>query len=121
MIGPLAEIAEACDLMPAQEQILPIGIVGTGAILEAAHMPAYRAAGIPVPAIWGRTPEKARAFAERHDIPKVHESLDDLLADPDVAIVDIAVVPQAQTEIALRALDAGKDLMCQKPLAWEIS
>jgi predicted dehydrogenase len=121
MIGPLAEIAEACDLTPPDEQILPIGIVGTGAILDAAHLPAYRAAGIPVPAVWGRTRENAERFAERHGIPKVHETLDDLLADPDVAVVDIAVVPQAQTEIALRALDAGKDLMCQKPLAWEIS
>lgn len=121
MIGPLAEIADACDLMPTAEQIRPIGIVGTGAILEAAHMPAYRAAGIPVPAIWGRNRDKAESFAERHGIPTVHSTLDDLLADPDVAIIDIAVVPQAQTEIALHALDAGKDLMCQKPLAWEIS
>ncbi len=51
MIGPLAEIAAAADLTPAPETIKPIGIVGAGAILGAAHLPAYRAAGIPVPAM----------------------------------------------------------------------
>ncbi len=121
MIGPLAEIAEACDLTPQPEQVRPIGIVGSGAILDAAHLPAYRAAGIPVPAVWSRSRENAERFAKRHGISRVHDTLDGLLADPDVEIIDIAVVPLAQTEIALQALDAGKDLMCQKPLAWEIS
>jgi predicted dehydrogenase len=70
-----------------------------------------------VAAIWARNRSAAERLAEAHGIPRVHESLDDLLADPEVVVVDIAVVPEAQVDIALRALDAGKDVMCQKPLA----
>lgn len=120
MIGLLAEIADACDLSLPERYLRPIGIVGTGAILDVGHLPAYKDAGIPVPAIWGRDRSHAERLAQVHGISRVHDSLDDLLADPDVAVVDIAVVPEAQVEIALRALDAGKDVMCQKPLALDV-
>lgn len=52
-------------------------------------------------------------------MPTVYASLDELLADPGVRVVDIAVAPQAQSEIALRAREAGKHLLCQKPFVWE--
>lgn len=120
MIGRLAEIAAACDLSLPERVVRPIGIVGSGAVLDVAHLPVYRAAGIPVPAIWARNRAHAERLAHAHGIGRVHATLDELLADPEVAVVDIAVVPEAQLEIALRALDAGKDLMCQKPLALDV-
>jgi predicted dehydrogenase len=52
-----------------------------------------------------------------HGIPRVAVTLDDLLADDEVEIVDIAVTPEAQVAIAERAAEAGKHLLCQKPLA----
>ena len=121
MIGLLAEIADACDLSLPKRYIRPIGIVGTGAILDVGHLPVYRQAGIPVPAIWGRNRSHAERLAQVHGISRVYDDLDELLADPDIAVVDIAVVPEAQVEIALRALDAGKDVMCQKPLALDVA
>ena len=121
MIGSLAEIAAACDLTLPARYIRPIGIVGTGAILDVGHLPVYRAAGIPVPAIWGRTRGHAERLATAHGIPRVHDSLEALLADPEIAVVDIAVVPEAQLDIALAALGAGKDVMCQKPLALSVT
>ena len=121
MIGPLAEISEACDLTPPPEHIRSFGLVGAGAILDAAHLPAYKAAGIPVAAMWARDSEKARAFAERHGIPRVHDTLDDLLSDDEVEVIDIAIAPSAQADVAIAALEAGKDLMCQKPLALEVA
>jgi len=120
MIGLLAEIADACDLSLPERYIRPFGIVGTGAILDVAHLPTYKSAGIPVPAIWGRNRSSAERLAQAHGIERVHGTLDELLADPQVAVVDIAVVPEAQVEIALRALDAGKDVMCQKPMALDV-
>ena len=116
MIGLLAEIAEACDLSIPERTIRPLGSSDSGAILDVGHLPAYQSAGIPAP-IWARDRSKAERLAEAHGIARVHDTLEDLLADPEVAVVDIAVVPEAQVEIALRALDAGKDVMCQKPLA----
>ena len=74
-----------------------------------------------MPAIWGRNRSHAERLAQAHGIPRVYDTLDELLADPEVAVVDIAVVPEAQVEIALRALDAGKDVMCQKPLALDVA
>ena len=121
MIGQLAEISEACDLSLPERYRRPIGIVGTGAILDVGHLPVYRAAGIPVPAIWGRTRGHAERLANAHGIPRVHESLEQLLADPEIAIVDIAVVPAAQMDVALAALEAGKDVICQKPLALDMA
>jgi predicted dehydrogenase len=59
--------------------------------------------------------DRAREVAARHGVPAVYASLDELLADPGVRVVDIAVAPQAQPDIALRALEAGKHLLCQKP------
>jgi predicted dehydrogenase len=120
VIGLLAEIAEACDVTLPERYVRPFGLVGTGAILDVGHLPVYRSAGIPVPAVWGRNRSHAERLAQAHGIRRVHDTLDDLLADPDVAVVDIAVVPQAQVEIALRALEAGKDVMCQKPLALDV-
>jgi predicted dehydrogenase len=117
VIGPLAGIAAACDLSVPAAHRRPIGIVGSGAVLDVAHLPVYRSAGIAVPAIWARNPGRAERLAKAHGIDRVHATLDDLLGDPEVAVVDIAVVPEAQVEIALRALDAGKDVMCQKPFA----
>jgi predicted dehydrogenase len=117
MITELAEIAAACDLSVPDELIRPIGIIGSGAVLDVAHLPVYRSAGIPVPAIWARNAAHAERLAQAHGIARVHATLDDLLADPEVAILDIAVTPEAQVEFALRALDAGKDIICQKPFA----
>lgn len=121
MIRDLAAIAAACDLSVPAAHRRPIGIVGSGAVLDVAHLPVYRAAGLRVPAIWARNRAHAERLAQAHGIGRVHASLDDLLADPEVAIVDIAVVPEAQVEIALRALEAGKDVMCQKPFALTVA
>ncbi len=120
MMGWLAEIADACDLSLPERYIRPVALVGTGAILDVGHLPVYRSAGIPVPGVWGRDRSHAERLAQAHGILRVYDTLDELLGDPDVAVVDIAVVPEAQVEIALRALEAGKDVMCQKPLALDV-
>ncbi len=117
LIDRFAEIAAACDLSLPARYIRPVGVVGSGSILDVAHLPMYERAGIPVLAIWGRNRDRAERLAQAHAIGRVYDTLDGLLADPEVAVVDIAVVPDAQVEIALRALDAGKDVMCQKPMA----
>jgi predicted dehydrogenase len=94
-----------------------IGIVGAGSIVEAAHLPAYRKAGFHVVGITDINVERAHALAARCGIPRVYLTVDELLADPNVEIVDIAVPPWSQSFIVTRALEAGKHLLCQKPLA----
>jgi predicted dehydrogenase len=98
-----------------------IGIVGCGGIVNYAHLPAYKAHSLNIIACHDQNFAAARATAERHQIPEVYETLDELLADERIAIVDIAVPAWEQRAIAERALAAGKHLLCQKPLAEELA
>lgn len=94
-----------------------IGIVGCGGIVNYAHLPAYTAHRLNVLACYDIDQEAARRTAAAHNIPRVYSTLDELLGDPAIQIVDIAVPAWEQRAIAERALAAGKHLLCQKPLA----
>jgi len=73
-----------------------IGCAGAGFIMSDCHLVAYRQAGFHPVAIASRDPGRARAAAERHGIPRVHATYADLLADPDVEVLDVAVPLLAQ-------------------------
>lgn len=120
MLDLLAPIAAACELTVAPEHRRPIAVVGAGSIVDTGQLPAYRSAGIPIAGIHDRDDDRARAVAARHGIERVYGSLDELLADPTVAAVDIAVHPSAQPGIARACLDAGRHVLCQKPLALDV-
>jgi predicted dehydrogenase len=68
-------------------------------------------------AIAGRDVERARAFAARHGSPAVHPTFDALLADPAIDVVYIALPNGQHAPWTIRALDAGKHVLCEKPLA----
>src|ERR1700758_950321 len=76
-----------------------IGCIGAGFIMRDCHLVAYRQAGFNPVAIWSRDPAHARAVAEQHKVPTVHEQLDDLLPDKRIEVLDIAVPPDAQPGI----------------------
>ena len=97
-----------------------IAVAGAGAIVTGAHLPAYALAGFEVAGIWNRTRERALAAAGQFGIDRVYNSIDDLIADDSIQIVDIAVVPEVQLEIVRAAAAAGKHILCQKPLHEEL-
>lgn len=121
MLDMFEQISEACriGLDPAHKR--GVAIVGAGAIVDVAHLPAYSRLGLDVVGILDTNLARATEVAERHGIASVYRSLEELLADPRVEVVDIAVVPQAQPEIVRAALAAGKHLLCQKPLALDVA
>ena len=96
-----------------------IGIVGAGGIVNYAHLPAYKKAGFKVVGITDRNREQAERTAKEHGIEKVYTSVDELLRQPEIEIVDIAVYPAEQVAIVEQATATGKHLLCQKPLADE--
>jgi predicted dehydrogenase len=99
--------------------VLRFGVLGTGYWAQEAHATAL--AGHPdteLVAVWGRDPAKTAAFAERFGI-QGHDDLDRLLAEVDA--VAIAVPPDVQAELALRAAAAGRHLLLDKPLALSVA
>src|SRR5690606_37085103 len=97
-----------------------VAIIGCGNIVKTAHLPAYRKYGIDVEGVYDVRPEAAREVCEAFGIPIAYPSLDDLLDDPKIEIVDIATHPDVRTGLIHRALDAGKHVLAQKPIATSV-
>jgi predicted dehydrogenase len=96
-----------------------IGMVGAGGVVNYAHLPAYAKAGFKVVAIMDKDRQRAEQTAAAHRIPKVYSTVAELVCDPDVEVVDIAVYPWEALAIAEQAMRAGKHLLCQKPVSEE--
>jgi predicted dehydrogenase len=99
-----------------------IGCAGAGFIMRDCHLVAYCSAGFNPVAIASRNPDTAREVAARHAIPTVHATIDDLLADPTIEVLDVAVPPDAQPGIILEAAKRGlvRGILAQKPLAMSV-
>lgn len=121
MLDVFAPIAEKARIELPAEHRRPIAIVGAGAIVNVAHLPAYRQLGLEVCGIFDVDAERAKDVAERHSIGRVYASLDEVLADANTTVVDVAVVPTAQPDIVEAALGAGKHVLCQKPLGVDLA
>jgi predicted dehydrogenase len=97
-----------------------IGVVGAGFIVRDCHLVAYQSAGYRVAGITSRSIEKACEVAELRGIPRVYGSLDAMLDDPGVEVIDVAVPPNEQPGLIHRILDRNRHvrgLLAQKPLA----
>jgi xylose dehydrogenase (NAD/NADP) len=92
-----------------------LGIVGTGGILDRFLPGARRSAAIEVVAIASREAARAEAAAAARGIPNAHGSYEALLADPLVDAVYICLPNALHHEWTMRALAAGKHVLCEKP------
>jgi predicted dehydrogenase len=95
-----------------------IGILGSGFIVNECHLVAYRKAGFNPIAIASRNRENAAKVAQRHGISKVCDNYDQLLDDPTIEVLDIAVPPNSQLGLikAACARKIVKGILAQKPL-----
>lgn len=76
-----------------------------------------RVAGAWVQAIFSRNAGRARLFADRHAVPHTAATLDELLARPEIRCIYVANHPRHHAETVLAALQAGKHVLCEPPLA----
>src|SRR3954451_9501891 len=98
------------------------GVLGAGRIADVAMLPALgSASGASLAAMASRDVARARAFAERHGVARVHETYDALLADPEIDAVYIALANDAHAPRPIEALSAGKHVLCEKPLALSVA
>src|SRR4029077_492233 len=94
-----------------------IGILGSGFIVNDCHLVAYRKAGFNPVAIASRNIENAMRVANRHGIPTAYENYEQLLNNPEIEVLDIAVPPNAQLGLikAACARKTVKGILAQKP------
>ena len=101
---------------------LRFGILGAASIAPMALVrPAGRVPEASVLAVAARDPERARRFASRHGIPRVHESYAALLADPEIDAVYNPLPNSLHAPWTIRALEAGKHVLCEKPFAASVA
>jgi xylose dehydrogenase (NAD/NADP) len=94
------------------------GVMGNATIARACVIPAIqRSRNGVVRALASRTPDKASQVAETNKIPHVHGAYEDLLEDPAIDAVYIPLPNHLHHPWTLRALSAGKHVLCEKPLA----
>lgn len=91
-------------------------VVGTG-FIGPVHVEALGRAGIQVAGILGSTPGKSTAAAETLRLPRGYASLDELLADDKVDAVHLTSPNRYHYEQAVAVINAGKHVLCEKPLA----
>lgn len=97
---------------------LRVGVLGAAWIADRAMLPALREARNAEPvAIASRDPARATALARRHGVANVHAGYAALLEDRGIDAVYVALVNSAHAPWSIRALDAGKHVLCEKPLA----
>jgi predicted dehydrogenase len=104
-----------------QEPTFRWGVVGTGAIARqfAADLKHMQGAGIT--AVCSRGAESGEVFRRHSGAAKAYTVLDDMLADPRIDAVYIATPNNRHAEQAIRALEAGKPVLVEKPLATAVS
>lgn len=94
------------------------GFIGCGEATEKKSGPAFSLVpGSQVTAVMSRNRDKARSYAERHNIPHWYDDAMKLVNDPDVNAVYIATPPSSHATYAIMAMKAGKPVYIEKPLA----
>ena len=99
---------------PTPSHPRPIVIIGAGAIVRTAHLPAYRRLDLPVAGIYDIRVDAAQETARAFDLPVVFHSLDEAAARGDV-VFDLAV-PGDQIQRVIERLPEGAALLIQKPM-----
>jgi len=103
---------------PKPGQALPIVLIGAGDIVQSAHLPAYRAAGLPVAGLFDVRSEVSVAVASQHGVGRVFASLEAAAAAPGV-VFDVAVPADAVLGV-VEALPVGANVLIQKPLGRDL-
>ena len=97
-----------------------IGIIGCGKISQIRHIPEYLDnPSAKIVGVCDFNMERARQIAEQLGA-KAYSSAEELLADPQIDAVSVCVANNAHCEVTVKALRAGKDVLCEKPMATNI-
>lgn len=94
------------------------GIIGVGNVTEIKSGPAfYKVPSSQLVAVMRRNVEKAADYAKRHNVPKWYTNATELINDQEVDAVYIATPPDSHAQYAIEAMQAGKPVYVEKPMA----
>ena len=97
---------------------ITIGIIGAGAIAKGKHLPGHRdIEGVSVIAVCDIDEERARHFAQEHEIEHFFTDYHQLIAMPEIDAVSVCTPNNLHAAPTIAALNAGKHVICEKPLA----
>ena len=104
------------------KKLLRIGILGCGPIAQAAHLESVqKARNTELYAVCDADQGLAERFGRFYDAQRIYNDYDDMLADPQLDAVVIAISDAFHVPAAIRALDAGKPVFCEKPIATNVA
>ena len=93
------------------------GLVGTGRITDWVLKGAFEDPRFVVQAVCSRTRENAEAFAAKYNIPDIYTDLDQMASSPEVDAIYIGTPNHTHADIAIKCLNHGKHVLCEKPFA----
>ena len=94
------------------------GIIGNATIARKCVIPAiFSSANGRIHALASRTPEKVETLAKKYDITQLYSQYESVIEDKQVDIVYIPLPNHLHREWTIKALEAGKHVLCEKPLA----
>jgi predicted dehydrogenase len=92
------------------------GIIGTANIARGQFLPGLRSAGGVAAAVAGRDPARTEQWASDNGVERPVTGYQALIDDPDIDVLYIALPNALHAEWTIRALEAGKPVLCEKPL-----
>lgn len=99
-------------------KLLKWGFIGCGEVTEKKSGPAFNLVeGSEVVAVMSRNKDKARSYAERHNVKKWYTDAQELIDDPEVNAIYIATPPSSHATFAILSMRAGKPVYVEKPMA----
>lgn len=99
---------------------LGVGVIGTHAWADKAHLPGYVAHDkVDLIAVCDIDESRARAAAEKFGARRIYTSADEMIADPEVQLVDVCSPTHTHLPLSLKAIDAQKHVLSEKPLHTE--
>lgn len=93
-------------------------MIGCGNVTEKKSAPSFnKVPNSRLVAVMNRTPEKAKIYAQKHDVAKWYATADELINDEEINAIYIATPPDSHLEYTLKAAAVGKPVYVEKPMA----
>jgi predicted dehydrogenase len=94
-----------------------VGLIGTGTIAQSHATALKDYPGGEIVSVFDVLGDRAEAYSQKWGVPKVAKTIDELLADKEIDAVIVCTPPFAHMEPTIKALEAGKHVLCEKPFA----